>query len=102
MSKFIIYRNKSDKKIAKISKTRENKPLLELKELAKNWDDPDRSAEINENSLIGEILDYLEETDQLKEDWKTSIKTDLLDNIRRSQSELNDLEQFVNNFGDTE
>ena len=100
MKMYIIYRKKSDKKISKISTAPEKETLASLKEKAENWEDPERYAEINENELIGEILDYLDGRDKFTEDWKSSIKNELLDNIHRSQYELDDLEMFVSNFGD--
>ncbi len=97
---YIIYRKKADKKISSIRKSQENYTLEELKGKAKNWEDPDRYAEINENDLIGEILDHLDKTDQLQEDWKSSIKKEFIEHIERAQYELNDLEHWVNTFED--
>ncbi len=102
---YAIYRNKSDNKIKKVSKVTDKYSLEEIEKLVSdfnNKENEDRTVETNDNDLIGEILDYLEETEQLQNNWKSAIKKDLLENIERSQSELNDLEMFVNNFEDKE
>ena len=102
---YAIYRNKSDNRICKIHKVANKYSTEETEKLVidfNNKKNKDSIVETNDNTLIGEILDWLEETEQLQNNWKSIIKKELLENINRSQSELNDLEHFVYHFGDEE
>ena len=100
---YAIYRDKLTNKIRKVQKNHDDiyspEKLEELREDFNKNPTNDRVVSIVDNDLIGEILDYLDETEQLQDNWKSAIKKDLLENIGRAQSELNDLEMFVHNFG---
>ena len=95
-----IYRNKSDNKISKIEKiTGDYTPeKLEILVQTFNNKDNDRTVELSNNNIISEIIEYLENTKQLQDNWESAIKKELLEQIERTQYELNDLESFVNNF----
>lgn len=98
MKYYIYYRNKTDNKICKIHPAPDKYTKRELEGKAENWKSEDRTAHIIGDPILSEIMQYLDETKQLQENWKSSIKKEFLEYIRDAKCELNELEEWVENI----